>query len=188
MSALTAATLPTFRKGIETDHPVKAATTIYAGALVAINSSGYALPAADASGLTVIGTALETADNAAGAAGDIRVKICREVVAVTNGSNAITNAHIGKVVWIEDDNSVGTSPGTNNVEAGICLGIDADSSKVWVDPKIQNRLATAVTMTSTNGTAAAASASLANLAAEAEKIGDDVRAIYAALVVHGILS
>jgi len=36
-------------------------------------------------------------------------------------------------------------------------------------------------LTSTNGTAAAASASLANLAAEAEKIGDDVRAIAAAL-------
>lgn len=35
----------------------------------------------------------------------------------------------------------------------------------------------AVTATSTNGTAAAASASLANLAAEAEKIGDDVRAV-----------
>jgi len=33
-----------------------------------------------------------------------------------------------------------------------------------------------VTATSTNGTAAAASASLANLAAEAEKIGDDARA------------
>lgn len=36
-------------------------------------------------------------------------------------------------------------------------------------------------LTSTNGTAAAASANLANLAAEAEKIGDDVRAIAAAL-------
>lgn len=39
--------------------------------------------------------------------------------------------------------------------------------------------ADAVTLTSTNGTAAGASASLANLAAEAEKIGDDVRALHA---------
>lgn len=188
MSALTANTLPSFRAGKETDHPVKAATRIFAGALVAINSSGQALPAADAAGLTVVGTAMEEADNTSGAAGDIRVKISREVVAVTNGVAAITNAHIGKVVWIEDDNSVGTSPGTNNVEAGICLGIDADTAKVWVDPKIQNRLPTAVTMTSTDGVAAAASANLANLAAETEKIGDDVRAIRNALVVHGILS
>lgn len=36
-------------------------------------------------------------------------------------------------------------------------------------------------LTSTNGTAAAASASLANLAAETEKVGDDLRAIAAAL-------
>lgn len=45
-----------------------------------------------------------------------------------------------------------------------------------------------VVLTSTNGTAGAASASLANLAAEAEKIGDDVRAIHAALVSAGIIA
>lgn len=52
----------------------------------------------------------------------------------------------------------------------------------------------AVTATSTDGTAAAASASLANLAAEAEKIGDDVRAtivlvnaLRAALVEKGLI-
>lgn len=48
-------------------------------------------------------------------------------------------------------------------------------------------VATVYALQSTNGTAAAASASLANLAAEAEKIGDDVRAIHAALVAAGIL-
>jgi hypothetical protein len=46
----------------------------------------------------------------------------------------------------------------------------------------------AVTLTSTNGTAAAASADLAALAAEAEKIGDDVRALYAALQAAGLLA
>jgi hypothetical protein len=38
-------------------------------------------------------------------------------------------------------------------------------------------------LTSTNGTAAAASADLAALAAEAEKIGDDVRAVHAAMLL-----
>lgn len=38
-------------------------------------------------------------------------------------------------------------------------------------------------LTSTNGTAAAAAADLAALAAEAEKIGDDVRAIHAAVLL-----
>lgn len=46
--------------------------------------------------------------------------------------------------------------------------------------------ADAVTLTSTNGTAAAASANLSGLAAEAEKIGDDVRALHAASSVGKI--
>jgi hypothetical protein len=41
--------------------------------------------------------------------------------------------------------------------------------------------------TSTNGTAAAASGSLANLAAEAEKIGDDVRSLGAALATPAMV-
>ena len=50
------------------------------------------------------------------------------------------------------------------------------------------KLGAAVALTSTNGTAAAASASLSDLAAEAEKIGDDVRAIHAALVTAGFFA
>lgn len=46
---------------------------------------------------------------------------------------------------------------------------------------------TVVALTSTDGTAAAA-ADLAALKAEAEKIGDDVRAVHAALVTAGIIS
>lgn len=46
----------------------------------------------------------------------------------------------------------------------------------------------AVILTSTNGTAASASADLAALAAETEKVGDDVRAMHAALVTAGFLS
>ena len=47
--------------------------------------------------------------------------------------------------------------------------------------------AKAVVMSSTNGTAGAAGP-IGALAAECEHIGDDVRAIYAALVAHGILA
>jgi hypothetical protein len=46
---------------------------------------------------------------------------------------------------------------------------------------------TVLALTSTDGTAAAAAANLAGLAAETEKVGDDVRAIHAALVAAGIL-
>lgn len=47
--------------------------------------------------------------------------------------------------------------------------------------------ATAPTFTSTNGVAGAASADLAALAAETEKIGDDVRALRTALILAGVL-
>lgn len=55
-------------------------------------------------------------------------------------------------------------------------------------PPVPTVAPTVVALTSTNGVAAAASADLAALAAEAEKIGDDVRAIHAALVTRGILA
>lgn len=62
-----------------------------------------------------------------------------------------------------------------------------------VDEKIEcvlipaRRVPNGVALTSTNGTAGAAAADLPGLAAESEKIGDDVRAIHAALVSAGIL-
>lgn len=73
---------------------------------------------------------------------------------------------------------------------GIAEEAGVDDQLVRVRPLAYNVFATATTvdLTSTDGTAAAASADLAALAAEAEKIGDDVRAIHAALVAQGILA
>lgn len=51
-----------------------------------------------------------------------------------------------------------------------------------------SKVATVVALTSTDGVAAAASGNLSGLAAEAEKIGDDVRAIHAVLVAAGLIS
>jgi hypothetical protein len=56
-----------------------------------------------------------------------------------------------------------------------------------VEPCAPIKLVVVAAFTSTNGTAAAASASLANLAAEAEKIGDDVRALGAALATPALV-
>lgn len=57
----------------------------------------------------------------------------------------------------------------------------ADGDLIEVETYAPVKVVVVAAFTSTNGTAAAASASLANLAAEAEKIGDDVRALGAAL-------
>ncbi len=57
----------------------------------------------------------------------------------------------------------------------------ANLDEIEVQAHAPVKMVVVAAFTSTNGTAAAASGSLANLAAEAEKIGDDVRALGAAL-------
>jgi len=164
-----------------------AAASIVAGQLVARNAAGNAVKADDAAGLVVIGRAEADADNTGGGAGDVSVLIKRGTFRFDNSvANAIAADDIGKIAFVEDDeNTVAATGGTNNIPAGIIRRVDADG--VWVDTSF-NGHRTAVVLTSTNGTAAAASANLANLAAETEKVGDDVRAIHAALVAKGILS
>lgn len=163
--------------------PVAAATSIPAGAMVAVNSSGNAVNAADTAGLTVLGRCEADADNSSGSAGDISVKIKRGIFGWQNsGSAAVDADDIGKEVFVEDNQTVAESS-TNSVVAGAVHTIE--NGLVYVDTR-GNAPVTQVTLASTNGTAGAA-ADLAALKAEAEKIGDDLRAIHAALVAHGLL-
>lgn len=52
-----------------------AATKIYAGSLVAINASGYAVPASASSALRCVGRAEKTVDNTSGAAGALTIEV-----------------------------------------------------------------------------------------------------------------
>lgn len=96
------------------------------------------------------------------------------------GSNAITYDLVAKIL---------TLPNGDTAKLGDYLITDADGmiSVVTAAGYAANYALPTVTLTSTNGTAGAA-ADLTALKAEAEKIGDDVRAIHAALVAQGILS
>ena len=101
---------------------LEAAGTIYAGAIAAVNGDGKAVAASDASGLKVIGCA----QNAA---------VIGENVSIEEGCFAfdgtgITNADIGKTVYVVDDQTVSLSAGTNGVIAGTVY--DVDSEGVWV--------------------------------------------------------
>jgi hypothetical protein len=96
-------------------------------------------------------------------------------------SEAIT---IGDTIYTAASGKVQNEPGTAGTyyrigRALTSAAADGDLIEVETHPPI--KVVVIAALTSTNGTAAAASASLANLAAEAEKIGDDVRAIAAAL-------
>lgn len=113
--------------------PVAAGVTIFAGALVAANATGYATPGATATTLTYLGRAEEAKDNAAGADGDLTVLVRRGKAFkfANSGSDAVTQASLGKVCYIEDDQTVAATDGTGTRSAaGIVVGVESDG--VWV--------------------------------------------------------
>lgn len=119
-------------KGPLVRYKVAGATKIYNGALVAVNSAGYLVPASDTAGLICVGRAAEQVDNSSGAAGD---KSCDVEFGVfkwlNSGTNACEQDDIGRVVYAEDDQTVGDVAGaTPRPKAGMCLEIESDG--VWV--------------------------------------------------------
>lgn len=112
--------------------PVAAGATIYEGALVALNATGYAQPAAQATGLTAIGRAEAFADNSGGADGAISVQVRRGAFLWENDpttANAVTQALVGKSCYILDDSTV-TAVADGSSEAGKVLGITDDGVTV----------------------------------------------------------
>lgn len=127
MTALAADRSSPRRDGELFSMPVEAGVIIYAGAMVARNADGNAVPAADTAGLVVVGRAEEKADNSGGADGAMSVTVCRGVFAWSHGG--LTRADLGKVVYATDDQTVATTS-TNKAPAGVL--IDVDSVGAWV--------------------------------------------------------
>lgn len=113
--------------------PVAAAAKIYAGALVAANATGYAVQGATAATLTYLGRAEEAADNTAGAnaAKTVNVRRGKQFQFANLGADPVTQASLGKVCYIVDDQTVAATSGTGTRSAaGVVMGVDADG--VWV--------------------------------------------------------
>ena len=109
-----------------------ASQTIYAGALVALNAAGHAVPAAAAVGLRIAGVAVETVKSGPGAGTD-KVIVRRGAVhlfANAAGANRLTQADVGAVCYVADDQTVQDDGGTNDVRVGVMLQLDDDG--VWV--------------------------------------------------------
>lgn len=105
-----------------------ASAKVFAGTMVARNATGYATPAADAANLVVVGMAEEQVDNSSGADGAVNINKIRRGRAfwfTNSGTNAVTAAHIGTDVYVEDDQTVASAGGVNSIVAGKCLGVDA---------------------------------------------------------------
>lgn len=104
--------------------PVAASTTIYKGAMVCLNSSGYLVPAADTAGYVFVGIAYERVDNSAGSAGDRWCRVLGEGVfpVVTAGAS---QAWLGQAAYITDDQTVNVTGGTNKVLCGYVARYDS---------------------------------------------------------------
>lgn len=121
------------REGDMTALPVAAATKLYGGGINAVNAAGDIVPAADTAGLKVVGVSEEYVDNSAGSAGDksVNSRRNRSFKLKNSATNAVTVAHLFTDIYVEDDETVSSSGGTNSIVAGKCIGIDSDG--VWVE-------------------------------------------------------
>lgn len=111
---------------------VKTNTVIYQGALVAVDATGFAVPAADAANQKVVGIALENVNNNPGADGAKTVKVQKgQFKVVNNGTNPIVQATVGGNALVVDDQTVRASGAANSIVAGVVDEIDADG--VWIN-------------------------------------------------------
>lgn len=113
--------------------PVAAGVVIFAGALVAASATGYATPGATATTLTYLGRAEQYVSNAGGAAGAVIVLVRRKdaFYFANSATDPVTQASLGKVAYIVDDQTVSATNGNNTQSAaGVVVGLDANG--VWI--------------------------------------------------------
>jgi hypothetical protein len=113
---------------LRTRFPVKGATTIYKGSIVAINA-GYLAPAADAAGLIVVGVAQEKVVNAGADGAAFCYVDCGAVFRFA--STGVVAADVGKIAYVADDQTVQDATGTNSIIAGRIMELET-TDVVWV--------------------------------------------------------
>jgi hypothetical protein len=116
--------------------PMKTGVKIFAGSIVALDATGYAIRATDAANLVVKGIAAETVDNTAGADGALRITVragvfeMNKAAGLTSPVGAYTNQ---SKVYVDDDNTVGVAGDTaNTIVAGWVEEFDPTTGLPWV--------------------------------------------------------
>jgi len=130
--ALTADRNTVARDGNQLSLGMAANAKIYAGAMVARDAAGHAVPAANVAGLAVVGMAESQVDNTGGAAGalNITVRRNRSFHFANSATSALTIADIGSNAMVEADDIVAKAA-TNSIVAGKVL--DVDATGVWIE-------------------------------------------------------
>lgn len=107
--------------------------TIYIGALVALNATGYLVPVTASTTLTIVGRAAEGCVAGAAASGTYSINVNPGVHKWVNSAVAACGqAHVGTEVYGEDDQTISQTSQTGTLSAaGVMLALDADGG-VWV--------------------------------------------------------
>lgn len=194
MSAATTANRITHQGAQILCLPARAAVKLFHGALASVllatANAGFVVPSASvgtaqfvAGVVRVRNDGTEGVDNSAGANGDLSVEIETEPAWIAQ-DGSIAADDIFQHCFATDDSTVAL---TGTHRAGVILGVDAAKGVLvgFLHKPIFTPIA--VTDGTTNG-ACAAAADLAALKAEAELMGDLLRAMKTALITQNILS
>jgi len=132
MGALAKDRTTAYREGVEVEFPVAAATKIYAGSLVMISATGYAIPGADTADCKFGGVALEQIDNSAGADGAQVVRLRRTGV-FDFAAASITQAMVGGIMELVDDQTFDDAAGpANHIKCGQLVKY-VGANRGWID-------------------------------------------------------
>lgn len=128
MTELTEGRLTPRRNGDQVGHPIAATKVLYTGGLVALNATGFAVPAT-AAGNNVVGVNECDAGTTDSADGDFQASLRRDVFAFNNSATSvIARTDIGAPAYVEDDNTVAKA---GDAVAGVI--VDITDEGVWVD-------------------------------------------------------
>lgn len=133
MTALSADRNTPRRTGDKRVVPVAASTLLYAGAMAAVNASGFAVPVSASTTLKGAGRVERRADNSAGGAGAISAEISAGIFRFANSASAdlLTQADIGSDVYGVDDQTVAKTSATST-RSVVGKLFDVDAEGVWV--------------------------------------------------------
>lgn len=118
--------VPAFRRYLVTPGEI-----MYAGGIAALNTAtGKIEMASDKASLKVIGRSEQYIDNSEG-----KNPLCEAKAGcflfANSAANPVTVASIGAKCYVEDDQTVSSSGGTNNLVAGVVF--DVSEAGVWVE-------------------------------------------------------
>ena len=115
MAALTIGRTVKSIAGILSNFPVKADAVIHQGAIVVLDSTGYAKPAVTGLNLIPVGIARETVDATGLASGAVTIETELMIAGHKNSTagDQIGITEIGKEVFLVDDQTVAKTSATN---------------------------------------------------------------------------